>query len=51
MRQAGNHVHPSLCLTTYFTIERDSDSINIDLSGKNFAKTLAKDSGVDNFFW
>jgi len=28
----------------FFTVEYDFDSMSIDLSGRNFAKTIAKDS-------
>ena len=29
----------------FFTVEYDFDSMSIDLSGRNFAKIIAKDSG------
>ncbi len=33
-------------LAAFFIGECDFDSMGLDLSGKNFAKTIAKDSGV-----
>ena len=30
----------------FFTVEYDFDSMSIDLSGRNFAKIIAKDSGA-----
>jgi hypothetical protein len=32
-------------LAVFLTVEYDFDSIEVDLSGRNFAKTIAKDSG------
>jgi hypothetical protein len=29
----------------FFTVEHDFDPMSIDLSGRTFAKTIAKDSG------
>jgi hypothetical protein len=41
LKNAGEDI-----LAMFFTVEYDFDPMSIDLSGRNFAKTIAKDSGV-----
>jgi hypothetical protein len=40
LKNAGEDI-----LAMFFTVEYDFDSMSIDLSGRNFAKIIAKDSG------
>jgi hypothetical protein len=41
LKNAGEDI-----LAMFFTVEYDFDSMSIDLSGRNFAKIIAKNSGV-----
>ncbi|MGA3265517.1 MAG: hypothetical protein ABSE16_01690 [Verrucomicrobiota bacterium] len=43
MKNAAGEV----ALAVFFTGERDFDSMDVDLSGSNLAKTIAKDSGAE----
>jgi hypothetical protein len=40
LKNAGEDI-----LAMFFTVEYDFDSMSIELSGRNFAKIIAKDSG------
>jgi hypothetical protein len=40
LKNAGEDI-----LAMFFTVEYDFDSMSINLSGRNFAKIIAKDSG------
>jgi hypothetical protein len=44
LKNAGEDI-----LAMFFTVEYDFDLMTIDLSGRNFAKTIAEDSGEFNF--
>ena len=48
LKNAGEDV-----LAVFFIGERDFGSVTVDLSGRNFAKTISKDSGEDDSqqFW